>query len=283
MAAALLNALHDPNCSAASAGLHAYPGDAISHGSLEALRFTGTPIDTRAPYPNHLSRQISKEDLQNADLVVGITNQHADILRTHFPQYRDKITVFPDEIPDPYGCDLSVYLSTLASIRNGVSELYRTVTARSEGILPLIKNDVASIYHIERNSFTTPWSEESFLVSMENPVTHGIVKIEKGTLTGYAIFSVLFEEAELYNIAVDAQNREKGVGSELLQAVIAHCKTYNAQTLRLEVRQSNIAAQKLYEKFGFEYESKRKNYYQNPVEDALLMYLSLNNTQKESL
>ena len=81
--------------------------------------------------------------------------------------------------------------------------------------------------------------------------------------------------AELYNIAVDIRFRNEGIGSKLLDFIIQHCKNQGAENLFLEVRRSNESARKLYEKKGFIFDSVRKNYYKNPVEDAILMHLSL--------
>ena len=92
---------------------------------------------------------------------------------------------------------------------------------------------------------------------------------------GYATYSILYETAELYNIAVSPQCRRFGIGRALLENVIDHCRAVQADNLFLEVRRSNESARAMYERFGFVYDSVRKNYYKNPTEDALLMHLSL--------
>ena len=106
---------------------------------------------------------------------------------------------------------------------------------------------------------------------------------ENGIVTGFAVYSVLFEDAELYDIAVAPAHRQKGIGAKLLNAVMRDVFERGAETLRLEVRQSNLSARRLYEKHGFVYDKAvRKNYYQNPTEDALLMHLTPSKIQKET-
>ena len=271
MAAAMINALHHPQYYAESAGLDAFPQDGMSHGALEALRFVGTPVDVRNPYPEHRSRKIKEEYMEKATLVVGMTATHAEMLRRIFPSYKEKIISFPKDISDPYGKDITTYLTAMVAIRHGISLL----VPDCDGVLPASSLDIPMLCQIENKSFSTPWSRESFLLGMENPTNHTIVMKEKGSITGFAVYSVLFEDAELYDIAVDPAHRSKGIGEKLLQAVLQDCFERGAQTIRLEVRESNHPARRLYEKYGFVYDKAiRKNYYQNPTEDALLMYLT---------
>ncbi len=276
MATALFNALQDDEFSADSAGLGALQGDGISCGALDALRFTATPPNEKLPYPTYLSKPVSEAEMGNAHLVYGITQRHTEALIARFPHHKEKIRPFPLEIPDPFGRDAGVYLQTLAAIRCGIFEIYREAKKGQDGIYPAVaERDLFDILTIEKQSFSTPWSEKSFRMSLDNPITHAIVKIRNSRVTGYALYSVLFEDCELYNIATDPAHRGQGIGNELLAAVVDDCRKRGGEVLRLEVRQSNLPAQSLYRKFGFIEEGKRKNYYQNPTEDAILMHLPL--------
>ena len=284
MAAALCNALGDSEIFADSAGIGAFWGDGISRGSLDALRFTATVVDDRLPYPEHRSKPVREEDLAEADCIYGITSAHQAALIEQFSQYKDKIFAFPVEISDPYGKDTAVYLDTLCQIRLGIAQIYRKLKNNADGIYPAVAEwDLVDILRIENQSFSTPWSEKSFRMSLDNPITQGIVKILDGKVAGYALYSILFEDGELYNIAVSPEMRNRGVGKDLLQAVISDSFARRAEVLRLEVRVSNAAARHLYETNGFKTEGIRKNYYQNPTEDAILMHLSANELQKETL
>ncbi len=276
MAEALFNAYLDSEWQADSAGLGAFRGDGISKGALDALRFTATPQNEAKPYTDHLSKPVTEEEMASAHLVYGISERHAEALKAHFPHHKDKIRSFSHDIPDPYGRDTGVYLETLAAIRSEIAKILRELKKNADGIYPAVaESDLFDILTIENQSFSTPWSERSFRMSLDNPITHAIVKLKDGRVAGYAFYSLLFEDGELYNIAVDPNCRGFGIGNELLSAVVDDCLRRKAEILRLEVRQGNTPARGLYKKFGFLEEGIRKNYYQNPTEDAILMHLPL--------
>lgn len=275
MAAAILNSLGDADFLASSAGLQAFSGDEMSRNALEALLLCGTPEHPEMPYSRHRSRPIHPLHLQEADLVVGMSARHSEILQAAFPEFQEKITHFPFDIPDPYGGDRHAYLSCLAKLRQGVHMLYREWKEDKNGIFPMISADIPAVLDIENKSFTVPWSEKSFCVSLENPCTHLNVSLLDGKVVGYSVHMVLFEDAELYNIATDSNHRRRGVGKKLLQNVIDNTQKRGGEELHLEVRYSNLSARALYESHGFQIEGKRKNYYQKPIEDAILMGLSV--------
>ena len=275
MSAAIVNSLHDSEFYAESAGIDAFFKDGINQGSLDTLRFVGTPIDERNPYPEHRSRRIKEEDIEKASLVVGITATHVKILQERFPSYRDKIISFPGDISDPCGKDTTAYLAAMSDIRHGVALILNDLCAEASGIYPASRLDVPTLCKIENDSFSTPWTRDSFLLGMNNPTNHTVILKENGNVLGFAVYSVLFEDAELYDIAVAPAHRKRGIGEALLKAVLKDTAERGADTIRLEVRQSNLPARKLYEKYGFVYDKAvRKNYYQKPTEDALLMYLT---------
>ena len=283
MAAAVMNAIPHRLCNAESAGIGAFSQDPLSEGAREVLLFTGTPVAFENSYLEHRSRPLCSEDMEKYDLVVGMTQKHTDWLLGYFPNHKHKIRSFPLEIADPFGCDRTVYLNTLVDIRKGVAQIYRELFLKTDGIFPMTESDILDILKIETESFSNPWSQSSFQMSFENPITHGIVKIQNQEIKGYAIYSVLFEDAELLDIAVSPTSRKNGAGQALLTAVVQDCIARNATCIRLEVRNSNTAARKLYEKHGFSYDGIRKNYYKNPTEDAYLMCLTVNEVQKETL
>lgn len=118
--------------------------------------------------------------------------------------------------------------------------------------------------------FSDPWSEKSFSDSISND-SYIIIIVEcEGKFAGYAAWSYIFDEANLDKIAVLDLFRKKGVGEYLLsesEKMLPECVgVYN-----LEVRESNCAAVHLYEKCGYETVGKRKRFYRDPDEDALLM------------
>lgn len=135
--------------------------------------------------------------------------------------------------------------------------------------------DIAGIYAIEESSFSKPWSLESMSNDLSNPIATYLVVEEDHEIRGYVGVWNVMSEGQITNVAVAASHREKGVGSKLIKALVDYAKENQLVLLLLEVRSSNIAAQKLYSKFGFEQLAVRKGYYSHPKEDALIMGLKL--------
>ncbi len=137
------------------------------------------------------------------------------------------------------------------------------------------EEDIDAVLKIERSSFSTPWSREMFFCELtDHPFSYlYVAKNNKGRILGYICYWLVFDEMNILNLAVDEEFRQKGLGSALLKFVLEDGADRGAQTVHLEVRHSNRAAIELYEKFGFRQAAVRKNYYENPEEDALLMAL----------
>lgn len=136
-------------------------------------------------------------------------------------------------------------------------------------------HDIADVIKIEERSFTSPWSYWIFFQELITPERFYIVAEVDGELVGYAGLMWVLDEGHITTIAVKQAFRRKGIGSKLLETLIQKAKSLNLSFLTLEVRESNKAAQKLYEKFGFKIEGVRKKYYTRPQEDALIMTLYL--------
>lgn len=155
-------------------------------------------------------------------------------------------------------------------------------------LLPLQLQYCEEVYAIAKESLPEHWSlagiqdvlkykNNLFFVAIE---TNGLTKhilSEDDTLTemtgivGFIGIMVIDKEAELLNIAVRPKYRRQGIAEQLLERGILAAKENTAERMLLEVRQSNTAAQQLYAKYQFSVIGKRKNYYQNPNEDALIM------------
>lgn len=92
---------------------------------------------------------------------------------------------------------------------------------------------------------------------------------------GYAIAVAVADEAEILNLAVHSAHRSAGIGGKLLDTMLAKLRESGAENVYLEVREANSSARKLYESRGFEEISRRRRYYRNPVEDALVLRLGM--------
>jgi ribosomal-protein-alanine N-acetyltransferase len=98
-----------------------------------------------------------------------------------------------------------------------------------------------------------------------------VAEEEEGALCGMVIFRVVADEAEILHIVVEAAQRQRGIGSRLMDEVVATCRIAGAQKIFLEVRESNSIARKFYARLGFRVTGCRRNYYRSPTEDALVL------------
>ncbi|MBI3019603.1 MAG: ribosomal protein S18-alanine N-acetyltransferase [Deltaproteobacteria bacterium] len=130
--------------------------------------------------------------------------------------------------------------------------------------------DLPKIDVLEKQSFPDPWSLALFEELLENPSQNLYVARKEKDIVGYVAFWKILDEVHILNLCVAPGQRREGIGSQLLQFCLNQYSTEEVSLFSLEVRQSNRAAQSLYQKFGFEIKTIRKNYYPNH-ENALIM------------
>lgn len=138
-------------------------------------------------------------------------------------------------------------------------------------IRPMSEEDIPEIMGIERSSFSTPWSEISFLSEVYKKNAFSNVALFEENVIGYICVNYLLHESHILNLAVHELFRRRGVATILMNDTLKALKRKECVFMYLEVRASNAGAKKFYELFGFKVESIRKKYYTNPDEDALLM------------
>ncbi len=138
-------------------------------------------------------------------------------------------------------------------------------------IRPARADDLSQILTIEEESFSDSWSQQDFANSINHPNAFFSVAAVGDVICGYSVIYYAAGEAEVANIAVSPAHRQSGIGSLLLALAFSALRQVGTETVFLEVRQNNMAAQSLYKKFKFETISIRKNFYREPTEDALLM------------
>jgi len=141
-------------------------------------------------------------------------------------------------------------------------------------IKPMTQLDINSVVGIEEESYGSHhWSKESFYNELSNELAAYFCAFnENGTLVGYAGTWQILEEAHITNISVKPSFRRRKIGEALLHTVIENCRKNGVKYITLEVRVSNQSAISLYEKYGFKSLGKRKQYYQDNNEDALIMW-----------
>ena len=138
-------------------------------------------------------------------------------------------------------------------------------------IVPMDRSHIEQIAALERECFSTPWSEAMLTeVLFDSQASFIVAESEDGGVLGYAGLQVVLDEGYIDNIAVEPNARRHGVADELLD-VFCRFGEANLAFLTLEVRASNEPAIALYRKHGFEEAGRRKNYYTKPSEDAIIM------------
>ncbi len=144
-------------------------------------------------------------------------------------------------------------------------------------VFPAQKADIEEIHSIEEECFPTPWSKDSFHAELSHSYSHlWIAKSSKtDSIVGFICFWVLWDEMHILNVAVRKKFQGKGIGSLLLKKAIQYAIKKGLEWIGLEVRETNIKAIRLYEKFGFQKQGRRPRYYYDTGEDAILMALKL--------
>lgn len=128
---------------------------------------------------------------------------------------------------------------------------------------------------IERTSFRFPWSSGFFLQELRVACARSILAEIDGRVVGYVVFWLLPGAIDIHNIAVHVGHRRRGIARLLLRKVLAEARHQSAVRVMLEVRRSNLPAQKLYESIGFLTTGVRRGYYSDDGEDALAMTLDV--------
>ncbi|WP_405378384.1 ribosomal protein S18-alanine N-acetyltransferase [Phascolarctobacterium sp.] len=133
--------------------------------------------------------------------------------------------------------------------------------------------DIPAIVGVEAQSFYDAWNENMLLNEINNSLTTYLVMEEQGKLVGYAGFWLVAGEAQVTRVAVVEAERGQGYGTRLTAALVNKAWELGADAVTLEVRESNIAAQKAYLTCGFASEGIRPNYYEDNHENAVIMWL----------
>jgi ribosomal-protein-alanine N-acetyltransferase len=155
-------------------------------------------------------------------------------------------------------------------------------------ILPMEVEHIPQVMEVDRFSFPLPWSASSYRHELlENKHAHFFVAVDgerrrrgwrewfgqslEPRVIGFVGYWYILDEAHISTIAVRPEYRGHGIGEALLVAALEHARKLGAVEASLEVRVSNVAAQNLYQKYGFVEVGRRKNYYRDNGEDAILM------------
>jgi ribosomal-protein-alanine N-acetyltransferase len=138
-------------------------------------------------------------------------------------------------------------------------------------IIPMTDAHVDAVADLEAICFADPWSANSVASELTNPLSCWLVALEADTVVGYIGSQTVMGETDMMNVAVHPDHRRKGIAVSLIHALVQKLKECESHCLTLEVRASNAPAIALYEKLGFTEAGRRRNYYRNPKEDALIL------------
>lgn len=140
----------------------------------------------------------------------------------------------------------------------------------------MLPSDAEAVERVEKACFAMPWSRKSFWQEASNDKAYYLLAIDEEAeqlVIGYTGMWVLFDEAQITNVAVSPVYQNKGVGRQMMKAIIQIAKAKRANAMTLEVRPSNSSAVHLYESLGFKSVGRRRGYYEDG-EDAEIMWLT---------
>ncbi len=141
-------------------------------------------------------------------------------------------------------------------------------------IVPMTADHLDAVAALERICFSDPWSRQLLADELDNDLSAFLVALDdEGQVAGYAGLQVVLDEGTVTNIAVRPDCRRRGVASQLLEVFLNFARGNHLAFLTLEVRASNYDAIALYGSRGFRSVGRRKNYYEHPREDAIIMTL----------
>jgi ribosomal-protein-alanine N-acetyltransferase len=134
--------------------------------------------------------------------------------------------------------------------------------------------DLDEVLAIEGASFSNPWTRDMFRHELANAgVSYGyLLRGDDGRAAGFCTVWVIVDEVHINNVAIAPEFRGRGLGEALLEFVLRLWSGFGARRATLEVRRSNLTAINLYSKLGFTVAGVRRNYYTEPVEDALILW-----------
>ena len=139
-------------------------------------------------------------------------------------------------------------------------------------IVPMNADHLDEVAELERICFSTPWSRNMLAEELDNALSAFLVALDDvGRVVGYAGLQVVLDEGYITNVAVRPECRRNGIAAKLLQVFLDFAQANRLSFLTLEVRASNYGAIALYGERGFRSVGRRKNYYEHPKEDAIIM------------
>ena len=261
MAEGYLKSLNLENVTVKSKGLSSN-GENVSENSVLAMEEIGIDIS------GQISEQLELYDIAWADKILCMSESHKTVLCLYGDE--KKVSVLGDGVPDPFGQDLNAYKKCRQFITDSIDCLMDDGFFSEMTVMSIEREHINSIAELEKICFSQFWSVDSLLEAFGSG-TKFFVAVKNKEVLGYIGISCILDEGYITNIAVFPEYRNQGVGTALLNRVFSLASDSGLSFVSLEVRVSNLNAISLYEKLGFKTEGRRKNFYDKPKEDALIM------------
>ena len=135
----------------------------------------------------------------------------------------------------------------------------------------MLVEDLDQVMEIENDLISPPWTREGFFTFLLKDENMFFVVEEKGQILGYCSMQTVLDEGDILNVAVTKDRQKEGIGYFLVDSMLMLAAARGIHIVHLEVRESNVSARRLYQRLGFKEDGFRKNYYTEPVENAVLM------------
>ena len=245
-----------------SAGLTAFAGDEVSANSVNAAQNYGVDISA------HRARPLSPYELEDS-LIFCLGASHYNALAPYVE--KDRLFILGKGISDPYGGTQEIYDRCAGEINNALDGVMKTVIRLGTQIEPMKEEHIGDIAEIERLCFSLPWSENALTDELTNENAHFLTALTFGRVSGYIGVIEICGEADITNVAVHPDFRRLGIGRKLLDTAEEEAVSRSCESITLEVRESNGAAISLYSGNGYKQIGIRKNFYEKPTENAVLM------------
>ena len=139
-------------------------------------------------------------------------------------------------------------------------------------ICAMTEDDTGAVAAMEESIFTMPWKLKDFRELLDKPDRGCVVAKAGDVIVGCVVYHNIVGDVDITNVQVKEGYRGRGIGKRLMKAAMEKARATGGERFTLEVRESNLTAISLYESLGFTLEGKRKNFYENPREDAVIMW-----------
>ncbi|HMP79932.1 MAG TPA: ribosomal protein S18-alanine N-acetyltransferase [Pirellulaceae bacterium] len=145
----------------------------------------------------------------------------------------------------------------------------------------MIRRDMPEVLQIEQASFEFPWSEDDFVRCLRQRNCIGMVAEQDDKVVGFMIYELDKDYLHVLNFAVSPDGRRRGIGAQMVEKLVSKLSSQRRTRIRLEVRETNLAAQVFFRKMGFRAVTVLRDYYDDTTEDAYVMHYLCNGQQDE--